>query len=96
MKLNAKIRRYIFFRTRMLPYADEEWGQLHAHVSGDSIRELFWYLLRSRDVSHIKPGTAPENDSMATAVAQSAPEAIGYLKHLLGSRGMDRACMATL
>ncbi|DBA85624.1 hypothetical protein WJX77_002345 [Trebouxia sp. C0004] len=39
-------------------------------------------MSRTRDVSHIKPGTAPENDFMQTAVAQSAPEAIGYLKHL--------------
>ncbi len=40
------------------------------------------HVLRQRDVSHIIPGTAPENDFMASAVAQSAPEAIGYLKHL--------------
>ncbi len=82
MKLNAKMRRYIFFRTKMLPYSAEKWGQLHAQVSDDSIRELFWHMLRNRDVSHIKPGTAPENDFMQTAVAQSAPEAIGYLQHL--------------
>ena len=82
MKLNAKMRRYIFFRTKMLPYSAEKWGQLHAQVSDDSIRELFWHMLRQRDVSHIIPGTAPENDFMASAVAQSAPEAIGYLKHL--------------
>ncbi|DBA95159.1 TPA: hypothetical protein ACH3X1_015712 [Trebouxia sp. C0004] len=77
MKLNAKMRRYIFFRTKMLPYSAEKWGQLHGQVSVDSIRELFWYELRNRDVSHIKPGRAPENDFMQTAVAQSAPEAIG-------------------
>ncbi len=82
MKLNAKMRRYIFFRTKMFPYSTEKWGQLHAQVSDDSIRELFWLYVRNRDVSHVKPGTAPENDFMATAVAQSAPEAIGYLKHL--------------
>ncbi len=82
MKLNAKMRRYIFFRTKMLPYTGQQWGKLHALVSDDSIRELFWYMLRQRNVSHIIPGTAPENDFMATAVAQSAPEAIGYLKHL--------------
>ncbi|KAL0024214.1 hypothetical protein WJX77_008463 [Trebouxia sp. C0004] len=66
----------------MLPYTGQQWGKLHTLVSDDSIRELFWMLLRMRDVSHIKPGTAPENDFMQTAVAQSAPEAIGYLKHL--------------
>ena len=82
MKLNAKMRRYIFFRTKMFLYSTEKWDQLHAQVSDDSIRELLWLYLRNRDVSHIMPGTAPENDVMATAVAQSAPEAIGYLNHL--------------
>ena len=66
----------------MLGYSMQNWGKLHALVTDDSIREMFWMLLRSRNVSHIHPGTAPENDFMATAVAQSAPEAISYLKHL--------------
>ena len=66
----------------MLGYSTQEWGKLHALVTDDSMRELFWMLLRSRNVSHIREGTALENDFMATAVAQSAPEAIGYLKHL--------------
>lgn len=82
MQLNAKMRRYIFFRTKMLGYSTDQWGKLHALVTDDSIRELFWMLLRSRNVSHIHPGTAPDNDFMASAVAQSAPEAISYLKHL--------------
>ncbi len=82
MKLNAKMRRYIFSRTKMLPYNGEKWGQLHVLVSDDSIRHMFWYLPCNRNVSHNIPGTAPENDFMAAAVAQSAPEAIGYLKHL--------------
>lgn len=82
MQLNAKMRRYILFRTKMLGYTTEQWGKLHALVTDDNIRELFWMLLRSRNVTHIHPGTAPNNDFMATAVAQSAPEAISYLKHL--------------
>ncbi len=82
VQLNAKMRRYVFFRTKMLGYSTQEWGKLHALVTDDSMRELFWMLLRSRNVSHIREGTALENDFMATAVAQSAPEAIGYLKHL--------------
>lgn len=81
MQLNAKMRRYIF-RTKMLGYTTEQWGKLHALVTDDSIRELFWMLLRSCNVTHIHPGTAPDNDFMASAVAQSAPEAISYLKHL--------------
>lgn len=81
MQLNSKMRRYIF-RTKMLPYTTQQWGKLHAIVTDDSIRELFWMLLRTRNVAHIRQGTAPENDFMASAVAQSAPEAIGYLKHL--------------
>ena len=82
MQLNAKMRRYIFIRTKMLGYSTQEWGKLHALVTDDSIRETFWMLLRSRNVSHIHPGTVPENDFMATAVAESAPEAISNLKHL--------------
>lgn len=80
MQLNAKMRRYIFFRTKMLGYTTKQWGKLHAVVTDDNIREMFWMLLRSRNVTHIHP--APDNDFMAVAVAQSAPEAISYLKHL--------------
>ncbi|DBA96737.1 TPA: hypothetical protein ACH3X1_015578 [Trebouxia sp. C0004] len=87
MQLNAKMRRHIFSRTKMVPYSPEQGGQLHAAVSDDSIRELFWHMLRNRNVRHTVPGTAPDNAFMATAVAHSAPEAIGYLKHI---------CLATL
>ncbi len=82
MSLSAHMRRFFFCKTRKLNYSKEQWEQLHAAVNGDSIRELFWYMLRARDVHHIQPGDAPDNDYMQAAVALSATEAIAYMKTL--------------
>lgn len=82
MSLSAHMRRFFFCKTRKMNYSKQQWDELHALVSDNSIRELFWYMLRSRDVTHIQSGDAPANDYMQQAVALSAPEAIAYLKTL--------------
>ncbi|KAL0021636.1 hypothetical protein WJX77_002741 [Trebouxia sp. C0004] len=99
MKLNAKMRRYIFFRTKMLPYSAEKWGQLHGQVSVDSIRELFWYELRNRDVSHIKPAQRRPRLVWQQQQVASHPEALvlkersadipGSMTNLLGAQLED-------
>ena len=46
------------------------------------MRELFWQFIRARDISSVQPGMAPSSQTKAAAIAEQAPDAIQYVKHL--------------
>ena len=68
--------------TIKLPYSTEGWAKLWHLVKHSAVRELFWQFLRARGVSKVQPGRAPSNQTKAAAVAEQAPDAVQYLKHL--------------
>ena len=65
--------------TTKLPYTQDG---LWAKVKEETVRELFWQFLRARNVSHVQEGKAPMNAAKASAIAEQAPDAMKFLKHL--------------
>ncbi|DBA92572.1 hypothetical protein WJX77_003878 [Trebouxia sp. C0004] len=61
-------------------FPERQWAALWSSVKDDTTRELFWQLLRTREVSHVVPGKAPMNN--ANAIAEQAPDTNKYLEHL--------------
>ena len=80
--MNEGDRRYVIINTTKLPCTTDEWANLWRLVKDSAVREMFWQFLRARDVSSVQPGKAPSNQTKAAAIADQAPDAVQYVKHL--------------
>ena len=80
--MNEGDRRCVIINTTKLPYTTDEWANVWGLVKDSAVRELFWQFIRAHDVSSVQPGKAPSNQTKAAAIAEQAPDAIQYTKHL--------------
>jgi len=76
-------RRFFMKECCGMHYPNEHLSELGALAKDDRVRQLFFQHLRTIDVSCLQKGQAPLTTYKRQAIADQAPAAIKWLKHVV-------------